>query len=219
MSRTDDGSSVAKRAQTLGRRCLSGEVVGEDREPVIVKAGRRRDRLEAFKAAPESEFARVFANLPEAPALEGSERVSPLIGKLDMPNAHRPAAAAGVAFTGDAAMAADPMWAVGCGWALQSAEWLADHAGPALAGEGKLDRALSRYRRLHRRRLLAHHLACASYSSGRRLLPHERLFLSADVYDPVTANRLAGFGERMIGVHDIFSPRSVVRALRASAVA
>ena len=133
MSRTDDGSSVAKRAQTLGRRCLSGEVVGEDREPVIVKAGRRRDRLEAFKAAPESEFARVFANLPEAPALEGSERVSPLIGKLDMPNAHRPAAAAGVAFTGDAAMAADPMWAVGCGWALQSAEWLADHAGPARA--------------------------------------------------------------------------------------
>ena len=85
MSRTDDGSSVAKRAQTLGRRCLSGEVVGEDREPVIVKAGRMRDRLEAFKAAPESEFARVFANLPEAPALEGSERVSPLIGKLDMP--------------------------------------------------------------------------------------------------------------------------------------
>lgn len=136
-----------------------------------------------------------------------------------MPNAHRPAAAAGVAFTGDAAMAADPMWAVGCGWALQSAEWLADHAGPALAGEGKLDRALSRYRRLHRRRLLAHHLACASYSSGRRLLPHERLFLSAGVYDPVTANRLAGFGERMIGVHDIFSPRSVVRALRARAVA
>jgi hypothetical protein len=39
------------------------------------------------------------------------------------------------------------------------------------------------------------------------------------VYDPVTANRLAGFGERMIGVHDIFSPRSVVRALRARAVA
>ena len=185
----------------------------------LVACALRRDRLEAFKAAPESEFARVFANLPEAPALEGSERVSPLIGKLDMPNAHRPAAAAGVAFTGDAAMAADPMWAVGCGWALQSAEWLADHAGPALAGEGKLDRALSRYRRLHRRRLLAHHLACASYSSGRRLLPHERLFLSAGVYDPVTANRLAGFGERMIGVHDIFSPRSVVRALRARAVA
>jgi hypothetical protein len=45
------------------------------------------------------------------------------------------------------------------------------------------------------------------------------LFLSAGVYDPVTANRLAGFGERMIGVHDIFSPRSVVRALRARAVA
>lgn len=178
-----------------------------------------RDRLEAFKAAPEIEFARVFADLPKAPALESGERVSPLIGKLDMPNAHRPAAGRGVALTGDAALAADPMWAVGCGWALQSAEWLADHAGPALAGEGKLDRALSRYRRLHRRRLLAHHLVCASYSSGRRLLPHERLFLSAGVYDSVSANRLAGFGERMIGVHDIFSPRSVVRALRARAVA
>ena len=51
----------------------------------LVACALRRDRLEAFKAAPESEFARVFANLPEAPALEGSERVSPLIGKLDMP--------------------------------------------------------------------------------------------------------------------------------------
>jgi len=185
----------------------------------LVACALTRDRLEAFKAAPEIEFARVFADLPEAPALEGGERTSPLIGKLDMPNAHRPAAARGVAFTGDAALAADPMWAVGCGWALQSAEWLADHAGPALAGEGKLDRALSRYRRLHRRRLLAHHLVCASYSSGRRLLPHERLFLSAGVYDSVTANRLAGFGERMIGVHDMFSPRSVARAMRARAVA
>jgi hypothetical protein len=26
---------------------------------------------------------------------------------------------------GDAAIAADPMWGVGCGWAFQSGEWLA----------------------------------------------------------------------------------------------
>lgn len=175
------------------------------------------DRLEAFKAAPETELERVFANLPQAPALEGAERVSPLIGKLDMPNAYRPAAAApGLALVGDAALAADPMWAVGCGWALQSAEWLADHVRPGLAGRGNLDRALARYRRQHRRRLLAHYLVCASYSSGRRLAAHERLFLRAGVHDPVTANRLAGFGERMIGVHQIFSPRSVGRAIRTS---
>ncbi len=178
-----------------------------------------KDRLEMFKAAPEIEFARVFSQLADGPPLERAEQVSPLIGKLDMPNAHRRAAVPGLALAGDAALAADPMWAVGCGWALQSAEWLADHAGAALSGEGPLDSALSRYRRMHRRRLLAHHLVCASYSSGRRLMPHERLLLSAGVRDSVTADRVAAFGERMIGVHDVFSPRSIARALWALAFA
>lgn len=50
-------------------------------------------------------------------------------------------------------------------------------------------------------------------------MPHERLLLSAGVRDSVTADRVAAFGERMIGVHDVFSPRSIARALWALAFA
>ena len=39
MSRTDDGSGVAKCAQAVGRRRLRGEVVAEHREPVVIQAG------------------------------------------------------------------------------------------------------------------------------------------------------------------------------------
>jgi 2-polyprenyl-6-methoxyphenol hydroxylase-like FAD-dependent oxidoreductase len=175
-----------------------------------------KDQLRAFKTAPEAQFARRFASLCNAPRLDGAERVSPLIGKLEMPNIRRPASVSGLALVGDAALAADPMWGVGCGWALQSAEWLADDTSPALAGREPLDRALRRYRRQHRRRLLAHHLVSASFSTRRRLAPHERLFLRAGARDRVTANRVAGFGERMIGVHEMFSPRSLARALWAA---
>jgi len=45
--------------------------------------------------------------------------------------AHTPSAP-GMALVGDAALAIDPLWGVGCGWALQSAEWLADSVAPAL---------------------------------------------------------------------------------------
>src|SRR2546423_7155422 len=38
MSRTDDGSGVAKRAQAVGRLRLSSEVVGENRESVVIEA-------------------------------------------------------------------------------------------------------------------------------------------------------------------------------------
>jgi 2-polyprenyl-6-methoxyphenol hydroxylase-like FAD-dependent oxidoreductase len=168
-----------------------------------------RRRLPAFRARLEEEFLGVFDGLADGPSLRDAERVSPIIGKLDLPNVRRRAAMPGLALVGDAALAADPLWAVGCGWALQSAEWLAD----VVAAESDLDRALARYRRRHRSRLLAHHVVSSSYSSGRAFLPHERLFLKAGPRDARTASRVAGFGERLLGVSDLLSPRSVGRAL------
>ena len=58
-----------------------------------------------------------------------------MLGKLDLPNERRPATGDGVALVGDAALAADPLWGVGCGWAFQSGEWLAEEVGPALGDE------------------------------------------------------------------------------------
>ena len=50
-------------------------------------------------------------------------------------------------------MAVDPLFGVGCGWALQSAEWLVDETRSALLDHGDLDFALKRYRHAFRRRL------------------------------------------------------------------
>jgi 2-polyprenyl-6-methoxyphenol hydroxylase-like FAD-dependent oxidoreductase len=113
----------------------------------------------------------------------------------------------------DAAMTADPLWAVGCGWALQSAEQLVDCTIDALQGNGKLDRALRRYRRRHRLKFGAFYLQSSSYSTGRKLLPHERLLLSSAAKDPAMARRYTEFAEGLIGLHQLLSPRSVGRAL------
>jgi len=172
-----------------------------------------QDRVAAFKRDPEATFARRFADLPLAPNLPAGTRVSPLLGQLDLANLSRPAAARGLAFVGDAAMASDPLWAVGCGWAFQSAEWLVESTADALATGRDLTPALARYRRRHRAELAGHHLMIASYATGRALLPHERLFLSAAARDPVTARRLAAFGERLIGPTGFVTPRTVGRAL------
>ena len=54
-----------------------------------------------------------LASLPDGPDLSDAERVSKLIGKLEMPNVIRPAARPGIAFVGDAALATDPLFGVG----------------------------------------------------------------------------------------------------------
>lgn len=172
-----------------------------------------QERVAAFKRDPEAAFARRFADLPLAPNLRAATRVSPLLGQLELSNLSRPAAARGLAFVGDAAMASDPLWAVGCGWAFQSAEWLVESTADALVAGRDLASALGRYRRRHRAELAGHHLMIASYATGRALLPHERLFLSAAARDPVTARRLAAFGERLVGPTGFVTPRNVSRAV------
>lgn len=171
-----------------------------------------QERVAEFKRDPEATFARRFAGLDLAPNLRAATRVSPLLGQLDLSNLSRPASARGLAFVGDAAMASDPLWAVGCGWAFQSAEWLVESTADALVARHELTPTLARYRRRHRAELAGHHLMIASYATGRPLLPHERLFLSAAARDPVTALRLAAFGERLIGPA-AFVTRTVGRAV------
>ena len=91
-----------------------------------------RDRLPEFKADLEGAYLRDLAALPDAPDLSQATRESKLLGKLDLPNVSRPAARPGLAFVGDAALASDPLWGVGCGWAFQSADWLVEETAAAL---------------------------------------------------------------------------------------
>src|SRR4051812_46492234 len=117
----------------------------------VVAAVPHKVRLPEFRSDPEGAYRRMVDNLPEGPELASAEPVSKLIGKLEMPNKMRGAARGGIAFIGDAALATDPLFGVGCGWAFQSAEWLVDETRSALLDHGDIDAALKRYRSVFRR--------------------------------------------------------------------
>lgn len=179
----------------------------------VVSCFVERDRLGDFKRDPEGSFERFVDALPDGPNIHEAERVSPLLGKLEMRNSYRRAAGPGLAFIGDAAMASDPLWANGCGRAFQSAAWLVDATAEALVSSYGLDRALRRYRRRHRRELFPFYLQSSHFSAARRLLPHERLLISSAAKDPITARRVTGFVEGLVGLGELLSPRSLGRAL------
>ena len=69
--------------------------------------------------------------LPDAPPILDSVPVDHSLGKLDMTGIINEPVAPGLALIGDAAQAIDPLPGIGCGWAFQSAEWLADSVADA----------------------------------------------------------------------------------------
>ncbi len=178
-----------------------------------------KHRLPEFKADPEAAMGRLFATAPDAPRPDPAKRESKVLGRLDLPNERRPATAPGLALVGDAALAADPLWGVGCGWAFQSGEWLAEEVGPALSGgsgQKGLDRALARYARKHRRQLAGHNFFISLYSSGRGFNPAEKLFLRGAARDDRLAGRFALFGERWIRPQQIVSPSTAGLLLKSN---
>jgi 2-polyprenyl-6-methoxyphenol hydroxylase-like FAD-dependent oxidoreductase len=176
-----------------------------------------KHRLPEFKADLEGAFMRSFEGLPRGPRLDGAERVSKIMGKLDLTNVRRRPAAKGMALIGDAALASDPLWGIGCGWAFQSAEWLVDATAEALRRGTELAPGLRRYQRTHRRRLAGHDFMICDYSRLRGFNPIERLVFSAAVHDPGTALHFHAFGTRSIGVSRFLAPAPLARAARALA--
>jgi 2-polyprenyl-6-methoxyphenol hydroxylase-like FAD-dependent oxidoreductase len=131
--------------------------------------------------------------------------VQPAQGKIDMTNVAHTPTAPGLALVGDAALAIDPLWGVGCGWALQSAEWLSDSVAPPLVEQDRLaasralQRGLKRYRRRHARALRGHAAMIYDYSGGRRFNPGERMLFSAATFDAGVSRIMEAFGTRNIG--------------------
>jgi 2-polyprenyl-6-methoxyphenol hydroxylase-like FAD-dependent oxidoreductase len=153
----------------------------------VMVVGAHRSRLGEFRADLEGSYMAALAALPDTPDLTSAERASKVIGKLDVPNVIRPAAQPGVAFVGDAALATDPLFGIGCSWAFQSAEWLVDETAPVLHSRRELDAALGRYRRRHLWRLGPHHFQIADFSTGRKMRRSERVVFRAAAGDPVVA--------------------------------
>ncbi|MDX6610557.1 MAG: hypothetical protein QOF85_2482 [Solirubrobacterales bacterium] len=171
-----------------------------------------KDRLPEFRRDPEAALVSFVGDVPEAPPIRASRRVSPVLGKIEMPNKVRVPVAPGLALVGDAAMAVDPLFGVGCGWAFQSAEWLAASVAPALRGDEALQAGLARYRRRHRRGLRGHATLINEYASGRKMSPGERLVFSGAARDQRVAETFDAFGTRCIGPSRAFAsmlPRAI----------
>jgi flavin-dependent dehydrogenase len=194
-------------------------VFPNDDDVAVAAVFLHKDRMPEFKADREAAFVRAFGDLPRAPDITAGERITPLIGKLDMPNVRRPAARPGIAFVGDAAQASDPLWGVGIGFALQSASWLADELAGALTAGKDVDAALARYRRRHRTFLVPHHLMMCDFAGGRELNLVERTLFRAATRDPATRALMSEVAGRGAPLQRTMRPRRLARAALVGALA
>jgi menaquinone-9 beta-reductase len=172
-----------------------------------------KDHLPEFKRDPEGALVSFISGAPEAPPIREGKLVDPgVLGKIEMPNRVRTPVAPGLALVGDAALATDPLFGVGCGWALQSGEWLADSVEPAMQGDESLQRGLARYRRRHRRQLRGHAFLIHDYATGRPMSRGERMLFAAAARDPKVASNFDEFGTRRTGPARMFAttlPRAI----------
>ncbi|HEY4222745.1 MAG TPA: NAD(P)/FAD-dependent oxidoreductase [Myxococcota bacterium] len=126
------------------------------------------DRLDDFKKDREGTMRAAFASLDNAPDLSRAEIVGGFIGAANTPNTYRYPTKPGLVLVGDAAMASDYIWGVGCGFALQGADMLVTHAAPALQNRsaGGVDQALAAYARQHASTLYAQHKTNTAFSAS-----------------------------------------------------
>jgi 2-polyprenyl-6-methoxyphenol hydroxylase-like FAD-dependent oxidoreductase len=176
-----------------------------------------KTRLPEFRRDPEAALVSFISALPKAPKIGAGQRVGPMLGKLEMPNRSRGPVAPGLALIGDAALAIDPLFGVGCGWAFQSAEWLTEALAPALVEGASLERGLARYRRRHRRELRWHAWQIHDYATGHRFTRSERVMLAAAARDPEMAARFDAFATRQVNLTRAITtvvPRALVLSAR-----
>jgi 2-polyprenyl-6-methoxyphenol hydroxylase-like FAD-dependent oxidoreductase len=178
-----------------------------------------KERLPEFRADPQAALEKLVSSIPEAPPIAQSRLVGQVQGKVDMTNVIHTTTAPGLALVGDAASAVDPLYGVGCGFALQSSAWLADSVAPALNGAESLEKGLKRYRRRHSRGLGGHTRVILEYASGRKMNGGERMLFSAAANDERTARVFEAFGSRNIGPLRMFAtamPLAMVATARRS---
>ncbi|WP_312888370.1 NAD(P)/FAD-dependent oxidoreductase [Nonomuraea rhodomycinica] len=189
----------------------------DDGVTVVACSPSKEHHASAFRADPEGSFERFVRALPDAPPIDQGERISKVIGTRDLPNVYRKPYGPGLALVGDAALATDPLWGVGCGWAFQSAQWLVDAVGPAVAGGGDVPAGLAAYGGKHRAALDSHHRLMEDYAAVRPFNVFERLLLSAAARDAGAARHYYAFASRLIDVKEFASPGSLLRAARVNA--
>jgi flavin-dependent dehydrogenase len=193
-------------------------VFRNDSDVTVLACFLDKQRLAEFKTDREAALLAAFENLPDGPDLSDAERVTDVIGTTDYPCITRKRIVApGVALIGDAAMVGDPMWGVGCGWALQSAEWMSDavvHALPSTTAQ--IDSATKKYQRLHQRKLGRHQSVMVNYARAGKFNPVIDLIVAGAARDPKVADRFFDVGTRNRSPLSLFSPLVLARAALAA---
>jgi flavin-dependent dehydrogenase len=168
--------------------------------------------LPSYRADRRSALLADLRRLPDGPVFDEVDQVSPIVGATDCPLITRTAIPRpDVALIGDAAMTSDPSQGVGCGWAFQTAEWLADAVAPALLDGGRLEPALRQYVR-RRKTLNGHQSTIEDQAKAGPPNPVDRLLLGAAVRDPKTAAHMLAFVNRTISLRQLLSPAAIARA-------
>jgi flavin-dependent dehydrogenase len=168
--------------------------------------------LEACRDRPLEALQDRFRTLPDAPRLHRAQPAGEVLTVKDFPNLWRAPVVRGMAFTGDALMSVDYLWGVGCGWAFQTAAWLADAVCEDLRAGAVPTKGLARYAK-RCASLRVHRMLINDFSRRRAMNPVERLMFAAAAKDVAMARHLNRFGARIDGPGAFLSPRAVLRAL------
>jgi 2-polyprenyl-6-methoxyphenol hydroxylase-like FAD-dependent oxidoreductase len=174
-----------------------------------------KSKLAEFKQDTPGNFRRFFEGLPNGPNLQAAEQVSAVIGMLDMPLIYRQLVAPGLALVGDAALAPDPVWGNGVGWAIQTAAWLVDATAEALVEvqPDRLDQALERYRKQHQAAFGSRFAREADFAQARRFNIFERLIYSATMHNPRLGQYTGPHTTRLTNIRHFPPFKAIIRAL------
>ncbi|MGC0366227.1 2-polyprenyl-6-methoxyphenol hydroxylase-like FAD-dependent oxidoreductase [Rhodococcus sp. 27YEA15] len=171
------------------------------------------DKIEPFTTDLRSAFLDYANSLPGGPSIRSEHIVGKIVGTKHFPMTVTDPVGNGFALVGDAAATNDPLWGIGCSWALESAQMLVDATADALHGHGDLTSSLNEYR-CARDRMGDHIEYMRGYAGARKFKATERLLISAAAHDPEEAKQFYLFGSRLIPAEEYLSARSLARAVR-----
>jgi 2-polyprenyl-6-methoxyphenol hydroxylase-like FAD-dependent oxidoreductase len=182
-----------------------------DSDITLLTCLRPKSELDTIKADPERFIRNAYDDLPRPPDLSNARRVSDVIGVVNYPGYTRPPATPGLALIGDAAMSIDYMWGVGCGWAMQTAEWLVDATASSLVDITGVDQGTTAYARRHRHTLGPHYAMMANYATGRPFNAAERALYASATVDDTLARVFGEIGARTTSPLTLLRPDIMAR--------
>lgn len=171
-------------------------------------------RLPEFKEDLEGACLRMISELPGAPPVEELTLAEPIVGRIDLSFQWRNPVHGNAALVGDAAFSIDPLYGVGCGWAFQSGELLADAVAPALVAGEPLAKSLRSYRRGVRMLVVPFSLQMLGYSRGRSLSRMEKFIMRRAARNPVVEQRFIQIVTRNISPFALGRPSEMLKLLR-----